>query len=99
VHNNKRKSPIKIIKKESMTKSDNELVNIEIDIMNLCRHPNIVTLLHHFEHSEYIIIVIESLTGGYKEEHLYKQKLKFKEPKAASIIYQLASGIKYFHYY
>jgi serine/threonine protein kinase len=42
---------------------------------------------------------MEFLTGGEMEDHLYKQKFKFKEPKAANIMYQLASGIKYLHYY
>jgi Ca2+-binding EF-hand superfamily protein len=95
----KEKVAIKIIKKESMNTSDIELVKSEIDIMKLCRHPNIVTLLDHFENSEYIFIIMELSTGGDLEEHFHKTKFKFTEPKAAIIMFQLASGIKYLHDY
>lgn len=95
----KEKVAIKIIKKESMNTTDIELVKSEIDIMKLCRHRNIVTLLDHFENSEYIFIIMELLTGGDLEEHFHKTKFKFTEAKAASIMYQLASGIKYLHDY
>jgi serine/threonine protein kinase len=67
--------------------------------MKLCRHPNIVTLLDHFENSEYIFIIMELLTGGDLEEYLHKIKFKISENKAASIMFQLASGIKYLHDY
>ncbi len=95
----KEKVAIKIIKKESMNATDIELVKSEIDIMKLCRHPNIVTLLDHFENSEYIFIIMELLCGGDLEEHLHKTKFKFTEVKAASIMFQLGSGIKYLHDY
>lgn len=95
----KEKVAIKIIKKESMNTTDIELVKSEIDIMKLCRHPNIVTLLDHFENSEYIFIIMELLTGGDLEEHFHKTKFKFTEAKAASIMFQLGSGIKYLHDY
>jgi len=95
----KEKVAIKIIKKESMNATDIELVKSEIDIMKLCRHPNIVTLLDHFENSEYIFIIMELLTGGDLEEFFHKIKFKINENKAASIMFQLASGIKYLHDY
>lgn len=95
----KEKVAIKIIKKESMTPTDIELVKSEIDIMKLCRHPNIVNLLDHFENSEYIFIIMEVLLGGDLEEFFHKTKFKFTETKAASVMYQLGSGIKYLHDY
>ena len=95
----KEKVAIKIIKKESMNATDIELVKSEIDIMKLCRHPNIVTLLDHFENSEYIFIIMELLSGGDLEEHFHKTKFKFTEARAASIMFQLGSGIKYLHDY
>jgi len=95
----KEKVAIKIIKKESMNATDIELVKSEIDIMKLCRHPNIVTLLDHFENSEYIFIIMELLTGGDLEEYFHKIKFKINESKAATIMFQLGSGIKYLHDY
>jgi hypothetical protein len=91
------KVAIKIIKKASMNVTDMELVRSEIDIMKLCKHPNIVTLLDHFENSDYIFIIMEYLSGGDFGSYLKKHKYKFTEEIAARLMYQLSSGIKYLH--
>ena len=90
---------IKIMKKSEMTEIDGELVKNEIDIMKLCHHPNIIRLLDHFENGDFIFIVMEYLSGGDLDSYLRKQKTLFTEEKVASIIYQIASGIKYLHQY
>jgi Ca2+-binding EF-hand superfamily protein len=96
----KEKVAIKIIKKESMNTVDIELVRSEIDIMKLCKHPNVVRLLDHFENAEYIFIVMEYLAGGDFGNYL-QNKLKFKitEERLSKDIYQIASGLKYLHQY
>lgn len=100
VHKNtKERVAIKIIKKESMNSSDVELVKSEIDIMKLCRHPNVVRLLDHFENAEYIFIIMEYLPGGDLGEWLNKVNYKVTEQRAAQIMYQLAMGIRYLHQY
>lgn len=93
----KEKVAIKIIKKESMNATDIELVKGEIDIMKLCRHANIVKLLDHFENADYIFIIMEYLTGGDLEEYLNKINFRVTENRAAHLMYQLASGIRYLH--
>lgn len=95
----KERVAIKIIKKEAMTVSDLELVKGEIDIMKLCRHPNVVRLLDHFENSEFIFIVMEYLSGGDLGNHLYVKKFQFTEKRAAEIMLQLANGLNYLHSY
>jgi tRNA A-37 threonylcarbamoyl transferase component Bud32/Ca2+-binding EF-hand superfamily protein len=96
----KERVAIKIIKKESMQNAaDVELVKSEIDIMKLCRHPNIVKLLDHFENAEYIFIVMEHLTGGDLGEYLTKNRFNVTEKRAGQIMFQIASGIKYLHQY
>ena len=87
------------MKKSEMTEIDGELVKNEIDIMKLCHHPNIIRLLDHFENGDFIFIVMEYLSGGDLDSYLRKQKTLFTEEKVASIIYQIASGIKYLHQY
>jgi len=91
------KVAIKIIKKESMTKEDNELVHFEIDIMKLCRHENVVTLLDHFENDEYIFIIMEFLSGGDLGSYLHKCDFKVTEEFASHLVFQIASGLKYLH--
>jgi len=90
---------IKIIKKEAMNISDLELVKGEIDIMKLCRHPNVVRLLDHFENAEFIFIVMEYLSGGDLGNHLEVKKFQFTERRAAEIMFQLANGLNYLHSY
>ncbi len=95
----KERVAIKIINKESMEISDLELVKNEIDIMKLCRHPNVVRLLDHFENSEYIFLVMEYLSGGDLGNYLQKRKFKFSETQAADIMFQIANGLNYLHSY
>jgi len=96
----KEKVAIKIIKKSSLENvKDIELVKSEIDIMKLCRHPNVVKLLDHFENSEYIFIVMELLEGGSLGDYFSRTNYQFTERRAANIMFQLASGLKYLHQY
>lgn len=106
VHKNtKLRVAIKTIKKENLkTKQDRELVKTEIDIMKLCRHPNIVSLLDHFENSEYIFIVMEYIQGGDLTKYVRKyyggkNNKTLPEKRVAEIMKQLASGLEYLHYY
>jgi Ca2+-binding EF-hand superfamily protein len=95
----KEKVAIKIINKATMEIADLELVKSEIDIMKLCRHPNVVRLLDHFENSEYIFLVMEYLSGGDLGNYLTKKKFKFTEQEAANIMVQIANGLNYLHKY
>jgi len=95
----KERVAIKIIKKEAMNVSDLELVKGEIDIMKLCRHPNVVRLLDHFENSEFIFIVMEYLSGGDLGNHLQVKNFQFTEKRAAEIMFQIANGLNYLHSY
>ena len=94
---------IKTIKKENVkTKQDQELIKTEIDIMKMCRHPNIVTLLDHFENSEYIFIVMEYIPGGDLTKYVRsyiggKNNKTLPEKRTMELMRQLASGLQYLH--
>ena len=91
---------IKIMNKASIkTTEDKELVRIEIDVLKLCHHPNIVRLLDHLENNEYIFIVMEYIEGGTLRQYFKKKKFNFSERQASNIMYQIVSGIKYLHQY
>ena len=47
---------IKILSKKNMDKSDMELAKIEIDILRIAQHPNIIKLYDVFENEDYIYI-------------------------------------------
>ena len=55
---------VKILNKSRIkSKTDKELVKMEIGILKLCHHPNIVRLLDHFENVDYIFIITEYIEG------------------------------------
>ena len=91
---------IKILNKENIkTAEDKELVRIEIGILKLCHHPNIVRLLDHLENTDYIYIVTEYIEGGTLGQYFKKKKSNFSERQATNIMSQIASGLKYLHQY
>ncbi len=59
-------------KENIKTVQDKELVRIEIVILKLCHHQNIVCLLDHLENNDYIFIVMEYIERGIL--HLYFKK-------------------------
>ena len=91
---------IKILNKANIkTLEDKELVRIEIGILKLCHHPNIVRLLDHLENNDYIYIVTEYIEGGTLGQYFKKKKFNFSERQATNIMSQIASGVKYLHQY
>ena len=91
---------IKILNKENIkTLEDKELVRIEIGILKLCHHPNIVRLLDHLENNDYIYIVTEYIEGGTLGQYIKKKQFNFSERQATNIMSQIASGVKYLHQY
>ena len=91
---------IKILNKENIkTAEDKELIRIEIGILKLCHHPNIVRLLDHLENNDYIYIITEYIEGGTLGQYFKKKKFNFSERQATSIMSQIANGVKYLHQY
>jgi len=91
---------IKILNKENIkTMEDKELVRIEIGILKLCHHPNIVRLLDHLENNDFIYIITEYIEGGTLGQYLKKKKFNFSERQATNIMSQIANGVKYLHQY
>ena len=91
---------IKILDKEKIkTIKEKELVRIEIGILKVCHHPNIVRFLGHLEDKDFIYIITEYIEGGTLEQYFKKMKFNFSEKQAKNILNQIAKGIKYLHQY
>ena len=91
---------IKILNKANIkTPEDKELVRIEIGILKLCHHPNIIRLLDHLENNEYIYIITEYIEGGTLGQYFKKKKFNFSERQATNIMSQIANGVKYLQQY
>ena len=99
VHKNtKEYVAIKTLKKETMKIKDLELIKSEIDIMKMCRHPNIVRLLDHFENKNYTFIIMEYLDGGTFANYLENTPVDdLTEKDASKCVYQIAKALEYLH--
>ena len=73
-------------------------IDLEIDIMKMCKHPNIVRLLDHFENNEFIFIAMEYLAGGTLAQYLESTPVDdLTEEDAGVITYQIAKALEYMH--
>ncbi len=52
----KREAAIKIISKKAMSEQDYAQTRIEIEILKICQHPNIITLYDIFENQDFYYI-------------------------------------------
>ena len=95
----KEKVAIKIMTKKNMDKSDLELAKVEIDILKIAQHPNIIKLYDVFENEHHIYIIMEYCSGGdllsYFENHNYV----LPESKVCEIIHKLSMAVYYLHSY
>ncbi len=88
-----KKVALKIINKEDIPSF--ESMKTEIEVLKICKHPNIVHYHDYYENSEMVFIVMEYLSDGNLEEYLKDLDKEMSEKKAAEIIHQIASGLYY----
>ena len=90
---------IKILSKKLMDKSNMELAKIEIDILRIAQHPNIIKLYDVFENEHFIYIIMEKCNGGDLLSYFERYEYKLPETKVCEIIYKLAMALYYLHSY
>ncbi|KAJ6677805.1 SERINE/THREONINE-PROTEIN KINASE [Salix viminalis] len=80
-----------------MLRKKEELVHREVEIMqHLSGHPGVVTLKAVYEDAESFYLVMELCTGGRLLDQMAKQR-QYPEQRAASILKEVVSVIKYCH--
>ena len=90
---------IKIMAKKNMDKSDLELAKVEIDILKIGQHPNIIKLYDIYENENYIYIIMEYCSGGDLLSYFEHYDYELKETKVCEIIHKLSMAIYYLHSY
>ena len=90
---------IKIMAKKNMDKSDLELAKIEIDILKIGQHPNIIKLYDIYENENYIYIIMEYCSGGDLLSYFEYNEYELPETKVCDIIHKLSMAIYYLHSY
>ncbi|KAJ3391187.1 hypothetical protein HDU84_006401 [Entophlyctis sp. JEL0112] len=84
---------VKIIDKASISEFE---LRSEISILIKIQHPNLIGLEDYFETPLKVYLVMQLATGGELFD-LIEQRGFFSEKDAASIIFQILSGIEYLH--
>ena len=90
---------IKIMAKKNMDKSDLELAKVEIDILKISQHPNIIKLYDIYENENYIYIIMEYCSGGDLLSYFEYHEYELPESKVCEIIHKLSMAIYYLHSY
>ena len=90
---------IKIMAKKNMDKSDMELAKVEIDILKISQHPNIIKLYDVFENENYIYIIMENCSGGDLLSYFEYHEYELPETKVCEIIHKLSMAVYYLHSY
>ena len=95
----KKQVAIKIMAKKNMDKSDLELAKVEIDILKIGQHPNIIKLYDIYENENYIYIIMEYCSGGDLLSYFEHYEYELSETKVCEIIHKLSMAIYYLHSY
>ena len=94
----KLKVAVKSINLHRINVSEKHLSNLkqEIDILRKCRHSNIVQLLHTYQTSNHIYLIMQFCGGG--DLHRFVQRNgKMTERNAQRFTIQFVEGLKYLH--
>ncbi|EGR33828.1 protein kinase domain protein [Ichthyophthirius multifiliis] len=87
---------IKIISKQSTSRSDQERLKMEVDMLKVLDHPNIIKVYEFYQDTRYFYIVTELCTGGELFDKIIDEH-QFNEKKAAETTYQILSAVNYCH--
>jgi len=93
-----RKVAVKIIEKKVIDGKQKEYIRIEMSVMKLVRHPNVMRLEQVFETKSKIYMVMPLYTGGDLYEYMkHNARHGLKEDESMQVIYNVLSALKYLH--
>jgi calcium/calmodulin-dependent protein kinase I len=95
----KEKVAVKIMEKKKMSSTRLESARMEIEIMKICQHPNIIHFIDSYENEDYIYIFMEYCEGGTFFNFLKKRNFRLREDLAVNIIHKMFMAVYYFHSY
>lgn len=80
-------------------KSEDELqdLNVEIDILSVCRHKNIVELIEAFYYESRLWMLIEFCEGGAVDSIMNELEKPLTEPQIKYICHEICQGLSFLH--
>lgn len=81
-------------------KNEDELqdLNVEIDILSACRHPNIVELIEAYYYESRLWMLIEFCEGGAVDSIMNELEKPLTEPQIRYICHELCKGLSFLHH-
>ena len=93
-----RRVAVKIIEKKVIDGKQKEYIRIEMSVMKLVRHPNVMRLEQVFETKSKIYMVMPLYLGGDLYEYMkHNARHGLKEDESRQVIYNVLSALKYLH--
>eukprot|EP00922_Rhytidocystis_sp_ex-Travisia-forbesii_P018963 GHVS01028161.1.p1 GENE.GHVS01028161.1~~GHVS01028161.1.p1 ORF type:complete len:704 (+),score=129.27 GHVS01028161.1:94-2205(+) len=87
---------VKMIKKSPTSAGADGKLLLEVELLKLLDHPNIMKLYEFFEDNQFFYIVSEVYSGGELFDAIIDRQ-KFSEKDAANCMKQVLSGVSYLH--
>jgi calcium-dependent protein kinase len=87
---------LKVIKKSTTSKADEEKMLKEIDILKMLDHPNIVKIFEFYNTKSRYYIITELLSGGELFNKISNKK-NLEEPVALHVMKQILCAVNYCH--
>lgn len=80
-------------------KNEEELqdLNVEIDILSSCRHPNIVELIESYYYDSKLWMLIEFCEGGAVDSIMNELEKPLNEPQIRYICHEICQGLAFLH--
>lgn len=87
---------VKCIDKASLTAEDEEALRVEVEVLQLVHHANIVQLREVFDCQKTFYMVMEEMSGGELFDRIV-EKEKYSEKEASNVVKKLAAALLYCH--
>ncbi|KAG9406675.1 hypothetical protein AC1031_002995 [Aphanomyces cochlioides] len=87
---------VKCIEKASLAPDDEEALRVEVEVLQMVDHPNIVKLKEVFDCPKTFYMVMEEMSGGELFDRIV-EKEKYSEREARAVVYKLAAALAYCH--
>lgn len=87
---------VKCIDKASLSAEDEEALRVEVEVLQLVDHANIVKLKEVFDCQKTFYMVMEEMSGGELFDRIV-EKEKYSEKEASLVVEKLARALLYCH--
>ena len=88
-----KKVAIKTVHKKDMKPIEVYQQRMEIDVLKMSQHPNIVSLIDLFENSDYYYIVLEYMQGKDLFDYIQFRQFKLSEYRVKELAYQIGCAL------